>query len=112
MTTYASEISRYVDLYLLMAYDFSGSWVNSTAYQSNLLTDGNNGGLSVESGIKNFLAHTPAERIVMGIYSHYTRVLSYSDLLASGQPLYGRAFAETEGYNKVRILATLNVQLL
>jgi len=79
---WTAKATEYIDLYLLMAYDFSGSWVTSTAYQSNLLTDGNNGGLSVESGVKNFLAHTPAERIVMG------------------QPLYGRAFADTEGYNK------------
>ncbi|KAH7107051.1 glycosyl hydrolases family 18-domain-containing protein [Auriculariales sp. MPI-PUGE-AT-0066] len=80
---WCAKATEYLDYFLLMAYDFSGAWVNTTAYQSNLLADGQvNGGLSVESGVTSFLTHTPAERIVMG------------------QPLYARTFAEATGYNQ------------
>lgn len=63
-----------------MDYDFSGSWLNTTIHQSNLYPDGTiNGGVSVDSGMQNWLSVVAPEKIVLG------------------QPLYARAFSGTTG---------------
>ncbi|RKP14217.1 glycoside hydrolase [Piptocephalis cylindrospora] len=70
------EMAQVVDLFYLMAYDFSGSWESTVGHQANLF----GGSLSVASAVQYYLnARVPAHQLVLGI------------------PLYGRAFENTNG---------------
>ncbi|KAI9229365.1 MAG: chitinase [Piptocephalis tieghemiana] len=71
-----AEMAQVVDLFYLMAYDFSGGWEATAGHQANLF----GGPLSVASAVQYYLnAQVPAHQLVLGI------------------PLYGRAFENTDG---------------
>lgn len=77
---YVAEAAKYMDLWNIMDYDFSGSWLKTTAHQANLFPDGTeNGGVSVDTGMQKWMAVVEPKKIVMG------------------QPLYARAFKGTKG---------------
>lgn len=80
---WASQAADVMDFFNIMDYDFSGGWVSATAYQSNLYPDGDlNGGVSVDTGMTKWLDVVPGSKLTLGM------------------PLYGHAFANTDGYNK------------
>lgn len=71
------EMARYVDIFYLMAYDFSGDWDQQIGHQSSLY----GGPLNVDQAVTYFENEggVPSKKIVMGM------------------PLYGRGFSNTEG---------------
>ncbi|KAG2213025.1 hypothetical protein INT47_011174 [Mucor saturninus] len=70
------EMSQYVDIFYLMAYDFAGDWDKKTGHQSNLF----GGPLNVDQAVTHFeKAGVPSKKIVMGL------------------PMYGRGFSNTIG---------------
>lgn len=76
---YVAKAQQYMSFYNLMDYDFAGSWLNATAHQSNLYTDGSNSGVSVDSGLQEWVKVVDPSKLILG------------------QPLYARAFAGTTG---------------
>lgn len=69
-----SEMSEYVDIFYLMAYDFAGDWDKKTGHQSNLF----GGSLNVNQAVTDFeKAGVPSKKLVMGL------------------PMYGRGFSNT-----------------
>ena len=79
-----AEMDRYLDFWNLMAYDYAGSWDPRAGHQSNLFASKDmphatpfSTQAAVEYYVKN--GGVRPEKIVLGM------------------PMYGRAFAETEG---------------
>jgi chitinase len=69
------EMSEYVDIFYLMAYDFAGAWDSVTGHQSNLY----GGETNVDQAVRGFeAAGVPSRKIVMGM------------------PVYGRGFSKTD----------------
>ncbi|EJD52712.1 hypothetical protein AURDEDRAFT_158445 [Auricularia subglabra TFB-10046 SS5] len=79
---YVAKAGQYMDYYNLMDYDFSGGWLQTVEHQANLFPSGTNGGVSIDSGVAQFLNYVPAEKLIIG------------------QPLYARCFAGTDGMGK------------
>lgn len=74
-----AEMDQYLSFWNVMAYDFAGSWSPQSGHQSNLY----GGEISADS-----------------IVSYYINNGVASDKLILGMPIYGRAFAGTDGLNK------------
>ncbi|KAI8886303.1 glycoside hydrolase family 18 protein [Backusella circina FSU 941] len=69
------EMSEYVDIFYLMAYDFAGAWDDVTGHQSNLY----GGKTNVDQAVRGFeAAGVPSRKIVMGM------------------PVYGRGFSKSD----------------
>ncbi|KAI9637383.1 glycoside hydrolase superfamily [Dioszegia hungarica] len=77
-----AEMDRSIDFWNLMAYDFAGSWDSVSGHQSNLYSDNSNGN-SVDKAVR-----------------FYSQAGVHPSKLVVGMPLYGRAFASTEGIGK------------
>lgn len=74
-----AEMDPYLSFWNLMTYDFAGSWSPSAQYHSNLFE----GELSSDRAVKFYESRgVPSGKIVMGM------------------PIYGRAFANTDGLGK------------
>lgn len=71
-------MSKYVELFNLMSYDFAGSWSLSTWHMANLYPSTN--GYSIDQTVKGLLQ--------MGLPK---------DKLVIGSPMYGRGYANTNG---------------
>jgi chitinase len=78
-----SETNEYLDIWNLMAHDYTGSWGSLTGHNANLypsICDPNATPFSTERAITNYMAAgIPANKIAIGI------------------PLYGRSFEGTTG---------------
>ncbi len=78
-------MSRYLDRFNLMGYDYAGVWAQPAAHQSNLYPSPNaahnvSTPFSTDAAVRDYLAAgVPAHKILLGM------------------PLYGRAFLGTEG---------------
>ncbi|KAG6828112.1 hypothetical protein H0H92_009164 [Tricholoma furcatifolium] len=73
---YIAEMDKSLDLWNMMAYDFSGSWDQIANHQANVF----GGPISAAESIHYYVAQgVPRSKIVMGI------------------PLYGRSFMNTQG---------------
>ncbi|CAK4179333.1 unnamed protein product [Aphanomyces euteiches] len=75
------SICNTVDAVNIMAYDFTGPWVDVAGYQSNLYTDGKASN-SVDTLVQFYLDHCSAQMLVMGL------------------PIYSRKFQDTDGLYK------------
>lgn len=59
------ELTKYVDFYNLMSYDFHGTWENSTGHQSALT--GDSVGYDISTAVNAYLnSGVPADKIVLG----------------------------------------------
>jgi len=78
------DMDQSVDIWNLMAYDYQGSWSNSSGNQANLFPDGlETPPVNTDDAVKWYLANgVTAAKMAMGI------------------PVYGRAFEMTEGLGK------------
>lgn len=73
------EMDRVLDFWNLMAYDFAGSWDSVAGHQANLFAD------------------DPAAHSVDKAVRYYMNQGVHPSKLVIGMPLYGRAFANTDG---------------
>jgi len=78
-----AEMDRYLDFWNLMAYDFAGSWDAQAGHQANIFPS------SQRPEATPFSADTAI--------AHYVRSGVAPHKIVLGMPLYGRAFANTEG---------------
>ncbi|CAG8577505.1 9591_t:CDS:2 [Paraglomus occultum] len=69
-------MSKYLDYFYLMAYDFCGSWSDVAGHQANLYA----GDLNIDMAVRYYIEH--------GVHAHK---------IVIGMPLYGRAFRNTSG---------------
>ncbi|OAA58860.1 chitinase [Cordyceps fumosorosea ARSEF 2679] len=80
------ELGKVLDLVNLMAYDYAGSWSNTTGYNANVFPNANNTSATPFNTNDAVQAYkeggVPAEKLVLGV------------------PIYGRAFEQTEGIAK------------
>ncbi|KAJ0365410.1 hypothetical protein COL26b_012090 [Colletotrichum chrysophilum] len=76
-------MDKSLDFWSLMAFDFAGSWENTTGHQSNVFTSKKtplSTRASIDKAVKDYTkAGIPAQKINLGM------------------PLYGRAFSNTKG---------------
>ncbi|KAI0404269.1 glycoside hydrolase superfamily [Xylaria palmicola] len=76
-------MNRYIDIWHLMSYDFTGSWVHQSGHQSNVFLNKNNAAstpLNIDDAVRYYESQgVSGQRIVMGL------------------PLYGRSFNGTSG---------------
>ncbi|RSH88865.1 Endochitinase 1 [Saitozyma podzolica] len=73
------EMDEVLDFWNLMAYDFAGSWDSVAGHQANLYAD-NPSANSIDKAVR-----------------FYTGAGIHPSKLVIGMPLYGRAFANTDG---------------
>jgi chitinase len=78
-----AEMDKYLDFWNLMAYDYAGSWDQRAGHQSNLYPS------------KNMPHTTPFSTQVA--VEHYVQHGVRAEKIVLGMPMYGRAFAGTEG---------------
>lgn len=70
------DMEKYIDVFYLMAYDYSGDWDQQTGHQANLF----GGPLNTDQAVNDYMAAgVPASKLVLGI------------------PMYGRGFTNTNG---------------
>ncbi len=79
------EMDQYLDFWNLMAYDYSGSWDERAAHQSNLFPSGKH----PETTPFNTVA-------AVDFYTKHPGGVHPSKIVL-GMPLYGRAFVDTKG---------------
>lgn len=78
------EMTPSLDFYNLMAYDFAGSWDHIAGHQANIYPS------------KTDPATTPFS--IVTALQHYTEVGQVPpEMIVLGMPMYGRAFASTDG---------------
>lgn len=80
------EMDKHLDFWNLMAYDFAGSWDKNAGHQSNLFSSEKNPASTPFSAVKAI--------------EHYEHHGIASSKIVIGMPLYGRAFASTDGPGK------------
>lgn len=77
------RLGKALDFINLMGYDFSGAWDPHTAHQANLYPSKSNPNSTVVN--------------VDGVIEDYVKAGVPADKIVLGMPLYGRAFANTNG---------------
>lgn len=78
------KITARVDNVLLMAYDYAGTWDDTTGHQANVYSDG-----------------TAATKVnTQDVLADYIRKGMERNKIVLGLPLYGRSFAKTHGLGK------------